>query len=231
MRGTVVGLSLAVALGCASAASAAIDIFDLGQSAQNFTLYGQGSVAPGIGSFKIGQGSGTFDAGTNTSTFDLTGAITGGPAGFSTGTYDFVTTYAGNDTPQAGPNAPSGQSNPSNVEFFFYSGLDPSTQMTLFLTNGANHLTIPLVTNGQFDGPGFSFGFVTAGCTGVATCDQNLVGLTSGATIAGPVDISVSVDSTAVPEPATWALMLLGVGAIGAALRFSRKSALQPAVA
>lgn len=35
----------------------------------------------------------------------------------------------------------------------------------------------------------------------------------------------------AVPEPATWAMMLIGVGAIGAAMRFSRRNAMSLATA
>lgn len=34
-----------------------------------------------------------------------------------------------------------------------------------------------------------------------------------------PVDFSLTVNSSGVPEPATWALMILGFGGIGAALR------------
>ena len=37
---------------------------------------------------------------------------------------------------------------------------------------------------------------------------------------------NLTASTTAVPEPATWALMLIGIGGLGAALRSSRKSAL-----
>jgi hypothetical protein len=37
---------------------------------------------------------------------------------------------------------------------------------------------------------------------------------------------NISASTTAVPEPATWTLMLIGIGGLGAALRSSRKSAL-----
>ena len=36
-------------------------------------------------------------------------------------------------------------------------------------------------------------------------------------------------DAPAVPEPATWALMILGFGATGTAMRYRRRRALAPA--
>ncbi|NUR45336.1 MAG: PEP-CTERM sorting domain-containing protein [Sphingomonas sp.] len=41
-----------------------------------------------------------------------------------------------------------------------------------------------------------------------------------------PVKISGFINVTPVPEPATWALMLLGFGGVGLALRRRRKPAL-----
>jgi hypothetical protein len=206
----------------AGAAAAASITVDMGPSTQDFTLYGQGAISPGIGSFTVGQGSSVYDSGTNTSTFTLSGNITGGSAGYNSGTYAFVTTYSGMDTPEAGPNAPFAQSNPSNVNQFFYNFLDPSTTMTLdlFGTATGDHV-IPLVSGGAFLGPGFGFTFVNAACTGVAVCGQNDVGLAPGATIFGPVTISATF--TAVPEPAGWALMLVGFGGLGAVAGFARK--------
>ncbi|HEY7900832.1 MAG TPA: PEPxxWA-CTERM sorting domain-containing protein [Caulobacteraceae bacterium] len=213
--------ALAAAVAIAGAAGASTVTVSLGQSAQNFTLYGQGAYAPGLGSFTVGQGAGSTAAGV--STFILSGAITGGSAGYNSGTYEFITTYNGADSPTAGPNAPQARSNPSFPNEFFYSHFDPSTDMVLelFGTPTGNHI-IDLVTNGVFDGPGFGFSFVTASCTGVDVCDQNTVGLTPGATIGGPVDISASF--AAVPEPATWAIMLAGFAGLGAALRRRRSA-------
>lgn len=213
--------TLAVLLSAGAAAAGTIFV-DTGPSTQNFTLYGQGAISSGIGSFTIGQGSSTYDAVTNTSTFTLSGAITGGSAGFNSGDYTFVTTYSGLNTPEAGPDAPVAQSNPADTNEFFYDSLDPSTTMTLFLTGTptGNH-AIPLVDGGIFLGPGFSFGFTSTSCSGVVTCDQNNVGLTPGASIFGPVDISASF--AGVPEPATWAMTLLGIGLIGGGLRTARR--------
>jgi hypothetical protein len=86
------------------------------------------------------------------------------------------------------------------------------------------------MTNGHFDIPAVNFLYVTASCTGVATCTQAQVGLTPGSSISGPVTISVSFDSSelantvSVPEPSTWALMITGVGLLGAGLRAARRS-------
>jgi hypothetical protein len=46
---------------------------------------------------------------------------------------------------------------------------------------------------------------------------------------ANATDLADLFVAGAIPEPATWALMLMGVGSIGAARRFSRKSPLAPA--
>lgn len=219
---------IAIALTFASAAiqSHATSV-SLGAGSQNLTLYGQGAVSPGVGGFRVGQGSSSFDG--TTSTFTFSGAITGGDPGFNSGTYSFVTKYLGANTPNGGLNAPIAQSNPGNLNFFYYDFLDSSTTIDLFLNTLTQNYDIPLVTGGAFvPGTGFSFLFTSPTCTGVTTCSQNNVGLTPGATISGPVTISASftvpTPVSAVPEPATWLLMLTGFGAIGVATRRRRKA-------
>lgn len=125
--------------------------------------------------------------------------------------------YLGADTPTGGPNAIPAITDPSNLNYFYYGTLAPSTDITLYLTGTPDgNVTVPLVTNGAYDGPGFSFAYSGGVCTGSPpTCSQNDVGLTPGSSISAPVTIYVSY----VPEPATWALMLLGFGALGVALR------------
>jgi PEP-CTERM motif len=209
----LLGAGLTVA--AASAHAGTIDI-NLGASSEDFTLYGMGAsdANGGFGTYTVGQGSSTFDG--TTSTFTLSGSITGGSPGFGSGTYAFVTTYLGADTPTAGPSAPFAFANPADPEEFFYASLSPSTSMVLdlFGTPTGDHV-IPLVTAGMFDGPGFSFAFVSPSCTGIAVCDQAGVGLTPGSSIFGAVTIGVSITTADTPEPSTWAMMLLGFAGLG----------------
>lgn len=51
----------------------------------------------------------------------------------------------------------------------------------------------------------------------------NLSGVTFGSTAIAPVTISVSKVAAAVPEPATWAMMLTGFFGVGAVVRRQRK--------
>jgi hypothetical protein len=211
----------------AGAAGAQTTLY-LGDTAQNYTLIGQGDYSPGLGSFTNEQGSESYDAGDNTTTATLSGAIAGATsADFASGSFAFVTTYTGAPIGTGGTQIES-ESSPANSNSFFYSYFDPSVNMTLYLTGtpGGNY-TIPVVTNGAFDSPSFYLYFDPAMCTGIAGCDQNTVGLTPGATEYGPVDISFSLPS--VPEPAAWAFMLLGVGLAGAGLRARRSRALAAA--
>jgi hypothetical protein len=146
----------------------------------------------------------------------LTGSITGSSdPGLSSGSYDFVTTYLGTPIGSGGTEI-QGESNGVGSNEFFYSFFDPSVDMTLFLTGTpSGNRTIPLVTNGSFDGPGFGFAYVSANCAGVTVCTQFSVGVTPGASIFGPVDIFTTVASGAVPEPSTWAMLLAGFAGLG----------------
>jgi hypothetical protein len=216
VSGWAAGTALVVAC-VAGVANAGTVSVSLGQSSQNYTLYGQGAIAPDQGSFTNQQGSSTFDGTTTTDT--LSGAIASGSPGFGSGTWQFITTFAGANTPEAGPNAPNSFSSSPGSDFFNYGVLNSSVDMTLILDTTSGDYTLPVVTNGVFDGPGFSLGFVSPVCTGVATCDQNLVGLTPGATESGQIVMDFSFS---VPEPATWAMLLAGFAGLGAALRFRR---------
>jgi hypothetical protein len=205
-----------VTLGHASIAQAYSVTIDLGLSAQDYVLYGQGAYSPGLGSFTNQQGSETYNPGTNTTTDTLSGSITGSTdPGLASGSYEFVTTYLGTPIGAGGTQIQS-ESNPSNPNFFFYSFLAPSVDMTVYLTGTpVGSYTIPLVTNGAFDGPGFNFFTPSDTCSGLTTlpCSQNNVGLTPGSSYSGAAEITLT--TTIVPEPSTWAMMLLGFAGLG----------------
>jgi hypothetical protein len=217
-----------VALGAASTAQAANVTISLGQTAEDFILYGQGANGSGDGTYTIQQGSESYNSVTNTTTDSMTGSITGSSKpGLASGSYDFVTTYLGTPIGSGGTQI-QGESNGVGSDEFFYTLLDSSVDMTLFLTGTpTGNYTIPLVTNGAFDGPGFGFGYVSSSCSGLTAlpCSQYNVGITPGASISGPVDIGITVASSVVPEPSTWAMMLAGLAFLGYAGHRTRRSA------
>jgi hypothetical protein len=227
-RNVAVGAGVALALSLGGTARAALVTLSLGPSTEIFTQYGQGADNTGRGTFREGQGSSTFNG--VTSTFMLSGLITSGNTpGLDTGSYRFVTTYAGPNAPEAGPNAPRGRTNAMNPLVFNYSFLDPSTRMDLYLSTPTGNFVHRLFDGTSFNG-GFNFTITSATCTGLMSpCSQNTVGLTPGSTISGPVRIGVNFDSTTltpVPEPGSWALMIVGFGAMGGLLRSRRQSAM-----
>jgi PEP-CTERM motif len=71
-----------------------------------------------------------------------------------------------------------------------------------------------------FAGPG-----PLALCDGVATCGQ----VSNGQSATGTTELVLV--TAGVPEPSTWAMMLIGFGALGGALRWSKRAtrSLQPA--
>ena len=94
----------------------------------------------------------------------------------------------------------------------------PSTTFARF-SNGDNFLGLRVTAGGQ-DFFGFAF-----------TTNQTLNGIgfetSPGTTITATTDFSAAV--APVPEPATWAMMLLGFAAVGVSLRTRRRDYLQAA--
>lgn len=198
------------------------DIFvDLGASTQNFILTGQGQVPGPFGTWGIQQGSCGPLTGTVTCT--LSGSIVaGGSPGFTSGTYSFVTTFLATDLDPVQGISASVDPGPL-ANYFHYDYLAPSVSMVLDMHTPGGDYSVPLFTGGVFDG-GFSFAYTgTETCTGVATCDQAHVGLVNGATISGPVTMSIDIPGTptAVPEPSS--VILLFTLVLGVAL-MARKS-------
>jgi hypothetical protein len=186
---------------------------DMGPSTQNFTLTGLGPVGAGNGTWAIQQGSCTASAGTTTCT--LSGNIVaGGSPGFTSGTYALITTFATSDVnPIQGESVDVYPAQNSNE--FFYDSIAPDVSMVLDLVTPGGTFDVPLFTNGSFDA-GFGFAYTGAGCTGVPSCSQGLVGITAGATISGPVKISATF-ANPVPEPSS-VILLLTIGLFGVAL-------------
>jgi hypothetical protein len=207
------GIFVAAIAGSASAGTISVG---LGPSTQDLVLYGTGptgvleTYGPQAG-YQIGQGSGTYDAGANTSTFVLSGAIS---SGFS-GTYEFITTYPGVASPVLGSNAPLAVSSPGDAFSFNYSFLAPGTTIVLDLFTTTGNFSENLYSNGVFGN--FEYAFVSDTCSGtpVTSCDQYTVGLTPDAILSTPVTITADFVTSGVPEPSTWAMMILGFCGVG----------------
>ena len=127
----------------------------------------------------------------------------------------------------------------------FSFGIGTSSWSTLDLINqalGTSGSTYAILMSGNMLSPsGFKFAVdnMTAGFAslGQFTCGPECSILPQGDTFdysaegGGITSAHTLVGVAAVPEPATWAMMILGFGAIGAALRSKRRRNAAPALA
>lgn len=183
---------------------------DFGQSTQNLTQQGLGANAGGFGQWQITQGACSF-GGVDT-TCNLSGNYTGSTPGFTSGTYDLVTTYVGN-----GASPLIGTSTTPGGNFFYFSFIPATTTIDLLLSETAGpSYDIPIFASDTFiNGYGLSYGPTTCSGVAVSPCSTGQVGLTPGAIIAGTITGSSTFNLPVAisPEPAwLWLAALLPIG-------------------
>ena len=185
----------------------------LGLSNENYTMTGQGSNGT-YGTFLDEQGACTASGGTTTC--NLTGSYTGSTPGFTSGTYNFITTYD-SSTPL--------RATEFGTNSFSFGGTDISVNTNMYIDlvdsiSGYHHEAI-------FDGTsfvgGFNITYASSTCTGtpVGLCNLDNVGQTYGAILSGPITGGAifNIPNVApVPEPG-----LLAFGSVPALLTMVRR--------
>lgn len=193
----------------------------LGQSAQNYTATGLGPDASFDGQWQIQQGPCAFNG--TTSVCNFSGNYTGGTTGFTSGTYDFQTTFPGNSfSPLIGQSTvPFGNS-------FFFSFVGPGVTMDLFLNDVSGHAyDIPVFQGGNFVSNYF-VAFTSSNCSGtpISPCSFANSGQNLGSIFSSPVTGGATFDTAnanPVPEPSS--LVLAGSGMLALAGIVRRKFA------
>ena len=157
--------------------------------------------------------------GTTTSFNEITFSPDVSPGLMLAGNYSisFGTTAAGLGSDPAGML--------SNVSTFFSGSLAP-TQYSIFGSSynydpSMGNLVLHVVTSGQPAFPnGSGNGYLQADYSGSVTSRSYTL---NGVTNSDSAGLVTTFDSGAVPEPATWAMMLMGFGMAGFGLRNRRK--------
>jgi len=212
----------------ATGAQATTVTVNLGASAENFVENGLGpDIATGRGTYAFDQGACLYNGTTTTCT--LSGSFTATLPGFTTGTYTFVTAYAG-----TGLSPIRGISTISDPNFFNYTAASLSTSMTLNLTTPGSGTFVQPVVSGGFGVPALINLFYTIvdpyTCSGVAVavCSAGNVGLTNGAIGKSSVTTLVQFD-TVVPLPPTLYLLGTALGLVGTRVAGKRRKQRNPA--
>lgn len=198
-------------------------------SATGFALAVSAATAASAGTFIFNEG--TFGTPVNFTLYDDFNDSTG-QAKVSGHGYDFYTgdvpsrskAVPGNDTPylsvDGGGEAEIQFTDPVRSFSFDYSTVDTYNTLTILYANG---------TSQSFTGTEILAGFPTGSTSGNLTVNGNgslIKGLLLDTTSAAfEVDnLSISANVVGVPEAGTWAMMVVGFGAIGAASRRRRTS-------
>jgi hypothetical protein len=187
--------------------------------------FGELTPASGIGTGRWTQGACNVSGGNTSCTMsgNYTDTVGGDGTPGGGGSFVFRMDYGGTGlSPVVARSA-----TPGNDSLFFIDVGDAIFTLEL-LPAGGGSITSKFPDNPFSNSLGFGLFYEQSTCTGLSiaqSCGPGQVGLTPGATVRGPVKLRFNIPNTAaVPEPATWAMMLFGFGLVGSAMRRSRRS-------
>ena len=158
----------------------------------------------------------------------LTFAPAASAATYLPGSPQFQVSFAPNGSISAtiGHNGISSNFDDSYVFTLLSNGLGSGSVIANFTSGGGNAFAFTSATINGMDIPFGSFGpLIFAGATNVPLlAGENIIRITG--TASGNVSYggTISFVPNAVPEPATWAMMLVGFGMVGGAVRYRRRA-------
>lgn len=100
-----------------------------------------------------------------------------------------------------------------------FNGSDITGLSTVFGANNLYYLSGPFFVDGQ----GISFTTASGGSANLFITNSTSYRVNAGGLLTGLVTASSMAAPGAVPEPASWAMMIVGMGAIGFAMRRRQK--------
>jgi len=172
-----------------------------GSSGDAWTVVGAGNDVTVTSNTEYTNGPTYYNGHSGLQWLDLTGAYDNGAA---VGVSQTVATTAGTKY---------------TLSFYvgtFVDGVDSAVDVKI---DGADAGTFTNPTPGVTDGQGISYEQFSTSFTGTGSDTVSFI-YAGGRSVDGLDDVSLT---PSVPEPATWAMMLLGVGMIGAGLRMARR--------